>query len=65
MVCVKNNIALSSVAKKAGCEDVLPSSSEAFAWTPYQQYESWQKISWQNRDRVGFGFAFGNKLDTV
>jgi hypothetical protein len=23
MVCVKNNIVLSSVAKKAGCEDVL------------------------------------------
>ena len=66
MVCVKNNIALSSVAKKAGCKDAL----SLFIWGLRRDAISTnenhgKKISWQYRVYVGFGFPFGNTFDTV
>ena len=65
MVCVKNNIALSSVAKKTVYNMHFPSSSGAFIYTLYQQQEPWQNFSCQYRVYIGFNFPFKNTFDAV
>lgn len=65
IVCVKNNIALSCVAKKTGYNVHFPSSSGAFIYTLYQQQQQWKNFSWQNRVYIGFSFPFKNIFDAI
>lgn len=66
MVCMKNNIALSSDAKTAGLKDAL----SLFFWglnldSISTVKKTWQKILWMCTVYAGLGFPFGNMFDTV